>query len=201
MTDSAGGVLESVGGAVATRPAEPAAIADPALLDEFLEWFASYARTQTVRTYGSALRDFIRRMAIHDLRTVTGEVIDRYRGRLFMAGLSESTRQMRGQSAPRKFFRWLVRRGHVAADPTKDLEPMQVRFMEEIPVLTRAEIARLTFRCPPAPEPIRGRREPRYFFLCRLELHNLAARYRAPGPFVRHPPPRRRAGASRAPRV
>jgi integrase len=81
---------------------------------------------------------------------------------------------MRGQSAPRKFFRWLARRGHVEADPTKDLPAMRVRFMERIPVLTRAEIARLTFRCPPAPPPRRGRREPREFFDRRLEQYNLA---------------------------
>jgi site-specific recombinase XerD len=164
--------------ATAIGPSEPAleiaGIAEPGcLLEEFLEWLMVNASAQSVKTYRSALQDFIRRMAIRDLRAVTGEVIDRYRGRLFLAGLSESTRQMRGQSAPRKFFRWLARRGYVAVDPTKDLEPMQVRFMERIPILTRAEIARLTFRCPPAPEPRKGRREPPKFFLRRFELHNL----------------------------
>lgn len=150
------------------------AIADPGLLlDEFLEWLTYNASAQSVKTYGSALRDFIRRMGIHDLHAVTGEVIDRYRGRLFLAGLSESTRQLRGQSALRKLFRWLVRRGHVAADPTKDLEPIRVRHMERIPVLTHAEVALLTFRCPPAVEPRKGRREPMKFFSRRLELHHL----------------------------
>jgi site-specific recombinase XerD len=112
-------------------------------------------------------------MQVRDLRAVSEAVVESYRRRLFLAGLSESTRQMRGQSAPRKFFRWLARRGHVPVDPTKDLEPMQVRFMERIPVLTRAEVARLTFRCPPAPPPRRGRREPREFFDRRLEQFNL----------------------------
>jgi site-specific recombinase XerD len=154
--------------------ASAAAIADPArLIPEFLEWPRESSAETTVRTYRSALGDFIRRMAIRELRAVTGEVIERYRGRLFLAGLSQSTRQLRGQSAPRKFFRWLVRRGHVRVDPTKDLPPMKVRFMERIPVLTRGEVARLTFRCPSAPEPVRGRREPRNFFLRRFELHRL----------------------------
>jgi integrase len=90
-----------------------------------------------------------------------------------LARLSESTRQLRGQSAPRKLFRWLVQRGHVATDPTKDLPPMRVRFMERIPVLTRAEVARITFRCPPASPPRRGHREPREFFDRRLEQYNL----------------------------
>lgn len=154
--------------------AQTAAIADfGLLLEQFLEWLTYNASAQSVKTYRSALRDFIRRMGIRDLRAVTGEVIDRYRGRLHMAGLSESTRQMRGQSAPRKFFRWLVRRGHVPVDPTKDLPPMKVRFMERIPVLTRGEVARLTFRCPPAVEPRKGRREPMAFFSRRIELHHL----------------------------
>lgn len=147
MTELAG-VNDSSAALEATSPADPATIADPnRLLDEFLEWLTSYVSAPSVKTYRSALRDFIHRMSIHDLRAATGEVIDRYRGRLFLAGLSESTRQMRGQSAPRKFFRWLVRRGHVSVDPTKDLEPMKVRFMERIPVLTPAEVSRLIFRC------------------------------------------------------
>jgi integrase len=50
---------------------------------------------------------------------------------------------------------------------------MKVRFMERIPVLTRVEVARITFRCPPAPRPVRGRREPREFFDRRLEQYNL----------------------------
>jgi site-specific recombinase XerD len=60
-------------------------------------------------------------MQVRDLRTVDEALIERYRGRLFMARLSESTRQLRGQSVPRGFFRWLVRRGHVPVDPMKDL--------------------------------------------------------------------------------
>ena len=126
-----------------------------------------------MKTYRSALQDFIRRMGIKHLRLADGETIERYRGRLFLAGLSESTRQLRGQSALRKFFRWLARRGYVDVDPTKDLPPMKVRFMERIPVLTREEVARLTFRCLPAAEPRKGRREPMAFFRRRLELHNL----------------------------
>ena len=112
-------------------------------------------------------------MGIRDLRAVDETMIERYRGRLFLARFAESTCQLRGQSAPRKFFRWLVRRGYVPADPTKELPAMRVRFMERIPVLTRAEVARLIFRCPPAPEPRKGRREPIAFFRLRLELHNL----------------------------
>jgi integrase/recombinase XerD len=151
-------------------------IADPGpLLEEFLDWLTYNASAASVKTYRSALRDFIRRMGIKDLRQVNGETIELYRGRLFLANLAESTRQLRGQSALRKFFRWLVRRGHVAADPTKDLEPMRVRHMERIPVLTRAEVALLTFRCPPVAEPRKGRREPIAFFSRRLELHHLVA--------------------------
>ncbi len=57
---------------------------------------------------------------------------------------------------------------------------MKVRFMERIPVLTRAEIARLTLRCPPVPAPRKGRREPMAFFRRRVELHHLVeARDRA----------------------
>jgi integrase len=112
-------------------------------------------------------------MSIRDLRAVDEATLETYRGRLYLAQLSESTRLTRGQSAPRKFFRWLVRRGHVSADPTKDLEPMKVRFMERISVLTRAEVSRLIFRCPPSPPLVRGRREPQKFFAQRAALHNL----------------------------
>jgi site-specific recombinase XerD len=169
--------MDGVSSVVTDRDvAGDAAIADPELLlPEFLEWLVTVASAspRTVKTYRSALLDFVRRIGVQDLRRVQGETIERYRGRLFLAGLSESTRQMRGQSAPRKFFGWLVRRGHVPIDPMKNLLPMKVRFMERIPVLSRAEVARLTFRCPPTPPPVRGRREPSDFFLRRYELHNL----------------------------
>jgi site-specific recombinase XerD len=159
-------VTEDVAGA--------SAIADPdRLIPEFLEWLRESSAECSVRTYRSALQDFVHRMQTRDLRVVDEATIERYRGRLFVARLSESTRQLRGQSAPRKFFRWLVRRGHVSVDPTRNLAPMRVRFMERIPVLTREEIARLTFRAPAAPPPRRGRREPREFFERRLEQHNL----------------------------
>jgi site-specific recombinase XerD len=160
------------GGVVGVGRAE--AVAEPGrLLDEFLEWLRESSAETTVRTYRTALADFVRRMDVRDLRDVNEALIERYLGRLFLARLSESTRQLRGQSAPRKLFRWIARRGHVPADPTKELPPMRVRFMERIPVLTRGEIARLTFRAAPAPPPRRGRREPREFFDRRLELHNL----------------------------
>jgi site-specific recombinase XerD len=100
---------------------EVAVMAEPGgLLEEFLEWAtnAEAVSPRSVKTYRSALLDFIRRMGIQDLRLVDEETIERYRGRLFLAGLSESTRQLRGQSSPRKFFRWLARRGHVPADAT-----------------------------------------------------------------------------------
>jgi site-specific recombinase XerD len=149
-------------------------IAEPArLIPEFLEWLRESAAESSVRTYGSALRDFVARMQIRDLRAVDERTIERYRLRLRLLGLADSTRQMRGQSAPRKFFRWLARRGHVPADPMKELPAMRVRFMERIPVLTREEIARLTFRAPPAPPPRCGRREPAKFFERRLEQYNL----------------------------
>jgi hypothetical protein len=112
-------------------------------------------------------------MEIRDLRAVDAETIEKYRGRLFLAGLSLDTRVWRG-SVLRGFFGWLTRRGHIPRDPMKDVPPLRRRFMEKIPVLTKEEIARLTFRCPAAPDLVKGRREPLRFFQRRLELGLLA---------------------------
>lgn len=154
-----------------------AAIADPELL---LERFLGVMRESrgnkesTIRNYRAWISDFFRRMDVQDLRAVGGATIERFRARLYIAGLSPKSRQAR-DSALRTFFGWLVIRGHLQVDPTKSVPRIRAPITQPISVLSPVEVARLIFRCPPAPPPRRGRREPTEFFERRLEQYNLVA--------------------------
>lgn len=154
---------------------ETAPIADPKpMLEEFLAVMRESRgnKESTIRNYRAWILDFFRRTDVRDLRAVDGGTIEHFRGRLFIAGLSPKSRQVR-DSALRTFFAWLVIRGHLPVDPTQGVPRIRAPITRRIPVLSLAEIARLTFRCPPATPPRRGRREPAEFFERRLELHNV----------------------------
>lgn len=127
---------------------------------------------ETAKSYGKALRDFDRRMRLSNHAAVTTQDLDRYAGRLTLAGLKENTRRSR-LAALRSYFDFLLTRGFRPDNPARDVHPPRLRIVERIPTFTTAEIERLIFTFQPR-APGRGRKEPEVLFSKRKRLHELA---------------------------
>jgi len=147
---------------------EKAGAAETSPLDSLSEAFFSHLlhvrefSPQTVRTYRAALQDFFRSLEISDAATVTARDVDRYLTRCGLRGLGPNTRRTR-LNALRTFFKWLVRRGEIASNPTEGALGPSAKDLDRIPVLSAKEIDALLFsyREPPL---VRGKREPAAIF-------------------------------------
>ncbi len=98
-----------------------------ASVEGFLEHLRSVrdAPPNTVRAYGADLNDFVAYLALQARSLPAAERIDRLALRGYLAALHQRalSRQTvaRHLSALRTFFRWLLREGRIAADPTEGL--------------------------------------------------------------------------------
>ena len=98
-------------------------------------------------TYGAQLGAFVAWLGPdgphREVRSVTPAVIDRYRAHLASLALAPNTVSLRLR-ALRRWFAWLVERGHLFVSPLEGLELPRERGADRLPeVLTRSEVERL----------------------------------------------------------
>lgn len=143
-----------------------------AWLEEFLSYLDGRGYSlATGIAYSESIHDFERRMKLTDHAATTIRDLDRYAGRLSLAGLAVNTRRRR-LHALRSFYGYLFTRQLINTDPSRELQVPRPKNTSSPIVLTSTEVERLIFGCSPQPKP-RAKREPKNNFERRSRLHPL----------------------------
>lgn len=121
------------------------------LIARFLEHVAmEHGSPYTIRNYRYGLRpflDFLRGQDEEDLARVTADTVYRYQMHLYAAQTRDRPLSLNTQcgrlTVVRSFFRYLVQRGHVWADPTSGLELPRPKKGLPRGVMTRREVEKV----------------------------------------------------------